>query len=66
MAESITILMRDGLKKEFREKGRPGGSYTIRVKYQPGFVIVIDEWDHETAIPTDLIAQVDVQERNRW
>lgn len=55
---SITVIMKDGTKKEFPHEGRPGGSYTKRLRYEPGFVVVTDEYYKQTAIPTDLIQEV--------
>lgn len=54
----VTILFRDGTRQEFREQGRPGGSYSNHVEYVPGFVIVTDEWGEMTSFPTDLIQSV--------
>lgn len=56
---SIKLKMKDGTTRDFPHKGRPGGSYTKSVRYEPGFVVVIDEYSRETAIPADLIAEVD-------
>lgn len=55
---SITIIMKDGTKREFPHEGRPGGSYTKRLNYEPGFVVVTDEYYKKTSIPTDLIQEV--------
>lgn len=55
----ITVRMKDGSIREFRHKERPGGSYTKRLRYEPGFVVITDEYYHETSIPTDLIAEVE-------
>ena len=54
----IRIKMKDGTVKEFPHRGRPGGSYTKSVRYEGGFVIVTDEWYAETAIPSELVAEV--------
>lgn len=55
---NIEILFRDGTKKEFLHKGRPGGSYTKEIRYEGNFAIVKDEWHNETAIPMDLIKEI--------
>lgn len=57
---NITILMKDGSRKIFRHEGRPGGSYTKRIRYEGGFAIITDEWGSETAIPTQDISEVKV------
>ena len=41
---SIYIYFKDGSKKEHLHRGRAGGSYTPRIKYEGGFAIVEDEW----------------------
>jgi len=61
---SVTVKMRDGSVREFKERGRPGGSYSMHLRYEIGFVVVTDEWNEETAIPTELVAEV-VKERDR-
>ena len=64
---SITIKLKDGTKREFREKGRCGGSYTISLKYVPGFAVVTDEWGSTTAIPTEDIAEINTEPgRSGW
>lgn len=55
---NIIIKMRDGTVKEFKHVGRPGGSYTKSLRYEPGFVVITDEYHKQTAIPTELIAEV--------
>ena len=63
---NITITMRDGTVRDFPHKGRSGGSYTKSVRYEGGMVIVCDEWDHETAIPMDLVAEVVTTPNRSW
>lgn len=55
---SITILMRDGSVRDFKHQGRPGGSYTKTIRYEPGFVVITDEWHIQTSIPSELIAEI--------
>lgn len=62
---NVTIKMLDGTRKDFIERGRPGGSYSMRVRYEPGVVIVIDEYDKETATPLELVREVVVDELRR-
>jgi hypothetical protein len=64
--EEITITMRDGEILRFKEKGRSGGSYTIRAKYVDGWLVITDEWEHETAYPSDRVSKVECRERTRW
>lgn len=54
----ITFTMKDGSKREFVERGRGGGSYTIRMKTDGEFAVVIDEWEHQTWIPSVDIAEI--------
>jgi len=55
---SIKITMKDGTVKDFPHRGRAGGSYSKSVRYEGGFVIVTDEWYHETAYPACDVAEV--------
>ena len=63
---NVTIKLRDGTIRSFKHEGRSGGSYTKTISYEPGFVVVTDEYRKRTAIPTDLVAEVIVEELNRW
>lgn len=58
---NIIIKMKDGSERKFLHEGRAGGSYTKRVRYENGFVLIEDEWGKTTAIPTDLISEVEEQ-----
>lgn len=55
---NITIRLKDGTVREFKHEGRAGGSYTKHLSYEPGFVIVTDEWDKQTAFPTADVAEI--------
>jgi hypothetical protein len=63
---SIIIHLRDGTKREFLHQGRAGGSYTKSLHYEPGFVVIEDEWGKRTAIPTELIAEVESKPDRSW
>lgn len=54
----ILIKFRDGTERAFKHEGRAGGSYTKRVTYEPGVIVVTDEWHKRTAFPLDLVAEV--------
>lgn len=41
------------------ERGRPGGSWTISVLYEGGFVIIADEWLKTVAFPADDLISVE-------
>jgi hypothetical protein len=62
---NIIVKMRDGTERKFLHKGRAGGSYSKTLHYELGFVIIRDEWGSETAIPTELVAEVKT-ERSGW
>ena len=62
MARSITLIMKDGTRREFPHKGRLDGSYTKRIRYEPGFVVITDEYYNERAIPTSDVEEVIVHE----
>jgi hypothetical protein len=55
---NIRITMRDGTKKEFLHKGRTGGSFTKKIRYEPGVAIITDEYYRETVIPMELISEI--------
>lgn len=55
----IIIYFKDGSKQEFMHSGRPGGSYTKRVKYEGNFAIITDEYYRQTAFPMDSIQKVE-------
>jgi hypothetical protein len=61
------VKMKDETVREFKERGRAGGSYTNSLRYEPGFAVFKDEWGAETSIPTDLIAEIHKQpQRGGW
>ena len=55
---NITVILKDGTKREFKHEGRPGGSYSKTVKYENGFAIIEDEWGKKTAFPSENISEV--------
>lgn len=55
---SIQIKLKDGTVRDFRHEGRAGGSFTKRLRYEVGFVVIEDEYGHTTSIPTADIAEV--------
>lgn len=63
---NIVIKMKDGTVRHFPHTGRPGGSYTKRLEYQPGFVVVIDEWDKRTSIPSENIKEIEETPHRGW
>lgn len=54
----ITIIFKDGTKKEFKPTGRAGGSYTKTLKLENGFAIIEDEWYARTIFPSELIQEI--------
>ena len=62
---SITITMKDGTKREFPHRGRPGGSWTKRLTFEGAFAIITDEYEARTAIPAADIAEI-TETPNRW
>lgn len=54
----IEVKMKDGTTRTFKPSPRPGGSYTKTVKYEGAFVIITDEYHHQTAIPAADVAEV--------
>lgn len=62
----IRIKMKDGTKRDFLHKGRSGGSYTKKIRYEGGMAIIKDEYYNETAIPVCDILEVEVTGQERW
>lgn len=56
--DRIIILLKDGTQEDFQHKPRPGGSYSLSIRYEAAFVVVVDEWGQETAIPVVDVARV--------
>lgn len=63
MSERITLRFKDGSTKEFRHKGRPGGSYTVKLRLADGWAVVTDEWGNKTCYPADEVASIETAER---
>ncbi len=63
---NVKVKLKDGTIREFKHRGRPGGSYTVNVKYEGGFVIVTDEWDKQTAFPSEIVAEVETMPTRSW
>ena len=58
MATSIKVWMKNGEIKDFPHEGRAGGSYSKSIRYENGFVVIIDEWYNETVIPSADILEI--------
>lgn len=56
---NVKITFRSGEMFEVKHEARPGGSYSVKVRYEIGFVIVTDVWGKETAFPTELVQSVE-------
>ena len=55
----IRIKFKDGRPaKVVRQEYRAGGSYSIGIKYEPGFLVVFDVWDNSFSYPTEDIMEV--------
>lgn len=54
----ITILLKDGTKREFKHEGRSGGSYTKTLSYQGTFAVVTDEFGKTFSFPAADIAEI--------
>jgi hypothetical protein len=62
--EMITVTFKDHRSpKVYRHKGRAGGSYTIGVRYEVGWVVITDEWGHEDGFPSADVESVEARER---
>ena len=64
---NIVIVFKDGTEKRFDHASRAGGSYTKRVEYKGGFVIVTDEWDATWSYPMIDVKEVRTESAGgRW
>lgn len=63
--DRIEVHLKSGQVIDYRERGRPGGSYTIRAKYEGAFLVIVDEWGKEEAFPAADIEKV-IQHPGRW
>lgn len=52
------LYMRDGTVKEFKDRGRPGGSYSQTLRYETDFVVITDCYGGETAFPSKDIREI--------
>lgn len=64
---NIKITMKNGKVFDFIDKGRSGGSWSTKIRYEGAFAIVTDEWEAQTAIPAEDIAKIEVEApRSAW
>lgn len=64
---NILIKFKDGSEREFLHEGRPGGSYTKRVKHENGWIIITDEYSNRTSFPADEVKEVvEIPHRDGW
>jgi len=63
----ITIKMKDGTTREFKEEARLGGSYCNSLSFDIGFVTVKDVWDRKTSLPSEDIKEIiQHSHHSRW
>lgn len=62
----VTVTMKDGTVREFKHRPRAGGSYDLAVKYEGAFVVIVNEYGDQTAIPAADIDQVETFATCRW
>jgi hypothetical protein len=58
---NIKLTFRSGTVKEFKHEGRPGGSYSKKIRYEGSFVVITDEYDRTWAYPVTDIALVETK-----
>lgn len=59
---SIRVIKKDGKQLDFPHEGRPGGSYTKKIRYEGSFVIIKDEYDHESIFSVSDIEKIETWE----
>lgn len=55
---NIVVKMKDGTEHKFMHAGRPGGSYTKSLRYEPGFIVIEDEYGKRISLPSADIEKV--------
>ena len=62
--DRIVIKFRDGRHDLTFDRGAYSEG-SVNLKYEPGFVVVTNRYGRKTAYPTDLIAEIQVDDGNR-
>ncbi len=57
MSNTITIKFKDGTEKTWSDS-RAGGSYFNELRFDPGFVTVVDVWGNKKSYPSDTVAEI--------
>lgn len=55
---NIFITMSDGTKREFKDYGRSGGSYSQQLELKGDFVIITDCYGEVTAIHSSGVKEI--------
>lgn len=63
---SIKLIFKDGTEQIFKHEGRPGGSYTKRLKLENGFAIIEDEWCNKYIFPSQDIKEIIEEPIRSW
>ena len=66
MSDHCIVTLKDGTVREFQDRGRPGGSYSMSVYAEGEFLVIKDAWDKRTYIPAADIKDVETTEKSRW
>ena len=56
---NITVKMKNGTVREFKQQHRAGGSYTKTLTFEGVFAVITDEWYNRTAIPAADIEEIE-------
>ena len=65
--KNITLHFKDNSVQSFKHVGRAGGSYSKSIRYENGFVVIVDEYQNETVFPSDSISKIDIENLSgRW
>jgi hypothetical protein len=63
---TFRVQMRDGTVREFIDRGRAGGSYSQSIRYETGFVVIVDCYNGETSIPAADIKEIRKDGESCW
>jgi hypothetical protein len=57
--QTIIVHLKNNKTETFEHQVRPGGSYSLQLRYEGEFAIVVDEWGKETVFPAANIEKIE-------
>lgn len=62
----IRVKLRDGTDRHFPDESRAGGSWETHLRYENGYVVIVDVYGKETSFPNDNVNEIIVRPRQGW